>query len=111
MTLFPQLSRELRRWRRAPASVAIAMMTAITVAAVVAAQSSDLDTPSPAHGSTQVISQGMTARPALRSTWRIVERKIPVRADARPSDRLEGSAGFLLADGDPIFVTDQDTKL
>ena len=91
MTLFPRLSREFRRWQRTPAPIAIALMAALTGATVVAAQS-DLTTPSPAQGSTQVISQGMTERPALKSTWRIVERRIPVRADARPSDRLEGSA-------------------
>jgi hypothetical protein len=111
MTLIPRTFRALQRWRRTPATIAIALMTAMAVAAVVAAQSSPLDTPSPAHGSTQVISQGMTSRPALASTWRVVERDIPMRADARPSDRLEGSAGFILADADPIFVTDQDTKL
>lgn len=100
-----------RAWgrRRTPASLALAVMAAMTIAAVVAAQS-DLDTPSPASGTAQVISQGMTTRPDLRSAWRVVEREIPVRADARPSDRLEGSAGFLLADTGAIFVTDQDTK-
>jgi len=58
----------------------------------------------------QVVSQGMTNRPALRSAWRIVKRVLPIRAEARPSDRLEGAAGFLLAYDGPIFITDQDTK-
>src|SRR4051794_12058929 len=98
-------------WRRqrAPVTFALAFIAALAVVAVVAAQT-DLSTPSPAHGTAQVISQGMTARPDLRSGWRIVKRIIPLRADARPSDRLEGSAGFLLADQGAIFVTDQDTK-
>jgi len=91
-------------------SVIVAVLTALTAVAMVAAQS-DLETPSPAKGTVQVISQGMSARPDLRSAWRVVEREIPIRADARPSNRLEGSAGFLLADETPIFVTDQDTKL
>lgn len=110
MTFRSRTLREMWRRRRTPASVAFGLLTAITVVAVVTAQS-DLTTPSPAHGSTQVISQGMTARPDLKSTWRVVSREIPVRAEARPSNRLEGSAGFLLADDDPIFVTDQETKL
>jgi hypothetical protein len=94
---------------RSSSFVALAIWLAIGTVAVVAAQSG-LETPSPATGSAQVISQGMTNRPALRSAWRVVERQIPIRAEARPSDRLEGSAGFLLADAAPIFVTDQDTK-
>jgi hypothetical protein len=110
MTLFSRSFGHARRWLRTPALVALAIWAAIGAVAVVAAQSSDLAKPSPAQGRAQVISQGMTARPALKTAWRIVERDIPVRADARPSDRLEGSAGFLLADAAPIFVTDQDTK-
>lgn len=91
--------------------VALTVWLAIGAVAVVAAQSpADLQTPSPAQGSAQVIAQGMTNRPALASAWRVVRREIPVRADARPSDRLEGSTGFLLADDAPIFVTDQDSK-
>lgn len=99
-----------RRRFRTSAPVALAVWFAIGAVAIVAAQSSDLQTPSPAQGNAQVISQGMTNRPALVSAWRVVERDIPVRADARPSDRLEGSAGFLLADNAPIFITDQDSK-
>jgi hypothetical protein len=60
---------------------------------------------------TQVIAQGLTAPPADRVAWRVVTQQIPARIDARPSDRLPSSAGFLLADANPIFVTDQRTKL
>ena len=109
MTVLRTVTRGLRSRQRTPITLALALIAALAVVAVVAAQT-DLDTPSPASGTAQVISQGMTARPALRSAWRVVERTIPVRTEARPSDRLEGSAGFLLADGGPIFVTDQDTK-
>lgn len=62
-------------------------------------------------GDAQVIAQGLTAPPADRSAWRVVEQAIPARIDARPSDRLPSSTGFLLADVNPVFVTDQRTKL
>lgn len=109
MNSHPRRSAALRQWRKTPASLALAVVALLTVAAVVTAQS-DLETPSPAQGRAQVVSQGMSARPALRATWRIVLRQIPLRADARPSDRLEGNTGFLLAADASIFVTDQDTK-
>jgi hypothetical protein len=110
MTLFHELTGRARRWSGRSASIALAVWIALGAVAIVAAQSSDLQTPSPAQGNAQVIAQGMTNRPALASVWRVVEREIPVRADARPSDRLEGSAGFLLANDDAIFITDQDSK-
>jgi hypothetical protein len=110
MTLFHHLSGRARHTFRTPVLAALAFWVSVGTVAVVAAQSTGLETPSPAKGRAQVISQGMTNRPALRSAWRVVERVVPPRADARPSDRLEGSAGFLLADSGPIFVTDQDTK-
>ena len=108
------ISRRISGWLgpRSHTSVvtALALWLSIGTVAVVAAQTTDLQTPSPAQGRVQVISQGMTNRPALRAAWRVVEREVPVRAEARPSDRLEGAAGFLLADDGPIFVIDQDTK-
>lgn len=110
MTQFRTFLRGAWGRQRTSASLALAFLAALTAAAVVTAQS-DLDAPSPASGSAQVIAQGMTGRPDLRSAWRVVEREIPVRANARPSDRLEGAAGFLLADDVPLFVADQDTKL
>jgi hypothetical protein len=111
MTLSLRIYARARRWSRTPALAALVLWISIGgTVAVVAAQSSELQTPSPAQGRAQVISQGMTNRPALRSAWRVVERVIPVRAEARPSDRRAGSAGFRLADQGPIFVTDQDTK-
>jgi len=93
------------------AITALVLWLSVGTVAVVAAQTTDLETPSPAQGRVQVISQGMTNRPALRTAWRVVKREIPIRAEARPSDRLEGSAGFLLAQDGPVFVIDQDTKL
>jgi hypothetical protein len=110
MAFFVGFVGRARRWCRTSAPVALAFWIAIGAVAVVAAQSTDLQTPSPAQGNAQVISQGMTNRPALVSSWRVVEREVPIRADARPSDRLEGSAGFLLAEDAPVFITDQDSK-
>src|SRR4051794_23952404 len=107
MSFVRSLIRAVSCRHRMPVTFAVAFMSALAVVAVVAAQS-DLASPSPAQGTAQVVSQGMTAPPALRSSWRIVKRTIPLRAEARPSDRLEGSAGFLLADSAPIFVIDQD---
>lgn len=66
---------------------------------------------SPAQGSAQVIAQGLTAPPADRVAWRVVQQPIPERLDARPSNRMQASSGFLLADETPIFVADQRTKL
>lgn len=62
-------------------------------------------------GNAQVIAQGLTAPPADRVAWRVVNQEIPARIDARPSDRMPSSAGFLLADANPVFVSDQRTKL
>lgn len=66
---------------------------------------------SPAQGNAQVIAQGLTAPPADRVAWRIVEQTIPKRINAQPSNRMQASAGFLLADQTAIFVADQRTKL
>ena len=66
---------------------------------------------SPAQGSAQVIAQGLTAPPADRVAWRVVQQPIPERLDARPSNRMQASAGFLLADETAVFVADQRTKL
>ena len=66
---------------------------------------------SPAQGSAQVIAQGLTAPPADRVAWRVVRQQIPERIDARPSNRMQSSTGFLLADKSAIFVADQRTKL
>ncbi|MDQ2683691.1 MAG: hypothetical protein M3Y37_09210, partial [Chloroflexota bacterium] len=65
----------------------------------------------PAQGDAQVIAQGLAAPPADRVAWRVVLQQIPDRIDARPSNRLESSTGFLLADENAIFVADQRTKL
>jgi hypothetical protein len=109
MAFVRSILRAIWRRQRTPVTFSLAFVGALALVAVVAAQT-DLATPSPAHGTAQVISQGMTARPDLRTGWRVVKRTIPLRSDARPSDRLEGSVGFLLADQGSIFVTDQDTK-
>jgi hypothetical protein len=66
---------------------------------------------SPAQGTAQVIAQGLTAPPAERVAWRVIKQPIPTRLDARPSNRMQASAGFLLADDTPVFVADQRTKL
>ncbi len=66
---------------------------------------------SPARGTAQVIAQGLTAPPADKVAWRVIEQPIPKRLDARPSNRMQASTGFLLADETPIFVADQRTKL
>jgi thrombospondin type 3 repeat protein len=66
---------------------------------------------SPARGTAQVIAQGLTAPPADKVAWRVIEQPIPKRIDARPSNRMQASTGFLLADETPIFVADQRTKL
>ena len=63
------------------------------------------------NGDAQVIAQGLAAPPADRVAWRVVQQEIPARIDARPSNRLPSSTGFLLADANSIFVTDQRTKL
>jgi hypothetical protein len=109
MTLISGNLIRLRRWPHRSALAALVVWISVGTVAAVAAQSG-LETPSPARGRMQVVSQGMTNRPDLRAAWRVVKRTVPVRAEARPSNRLEGAAGFLLADGGPIFVTDQDTK-
>jgi hypothetical protein len=109
MTLLQQLRAQMVRNVRTPAIAALIIWLSIGSVVLVGAQSS-LETPSPAQGRVQVVSQGMTNRPAQRAAWRVVRRTLPVRTDARPSDRLEGGAGFLLAYDGPIFVTDQDTK-
>ena len=62
-------------------------------------------------GNAQVIAQGLTAPPADRSAWRVVQQKIPTRLNAVPSVRMQSSAGFLLADNVDVFVVDQRTKL
>ena len=66
---------------------------------------------SPARGTAQVIAQGLTAPPADKVAWRVIEQPIPKRIDARPSNRMQSSTGFLLADETPVFVADQRTKL
>ena len=59
---------------------------------------------SPAQGTAQVIAQGLTAPPADKVAWRVIEQPIPKRLDARPSNRMQASTGFLLADETPIFA-------
>src|SRR4051812_38789578 len=59
----------------------------------------------------QVVAQGLTAPPAEKSAWRVVEQEIPNPIDAVPSVRLQSSAGFLLADAIDVFVVDQRTKM
>jgi hypothetical protein len=65
----------------------------------------------PRRGNAQVIAQGLTAPPAERVAWRVIAQPIPERLDARPSNRMQSSTGFLLADEESIFVADQRTKL
>jgi len=63
-----------------------------------------------AEGDAQVIAQGLTSPPADRVSWRVVTEDIPIRADARPSNRMPSAAGFVLANDAPVFISDQDTK-
>lgn len=63
-----------------------------------------------AEGDAQVIAQGLTSPPADRVAWRVVTEQIPVRADARPSNRMPSATGFVLASDAPVFISDQDTK-
>lgn len=63
-----------------------------------------------AEGDAQVIAQGLTSPPADRVSWRVVTEEIPVRADARPSNRMPSAVGFVLANDAPVFISDQDTK-
>jgi hypothetical protein len=92
----------------------VALFAALTIALAlgsVAAQDSSLTSPSPAEGYARVIAQGMSAPAAERVAWRVVDRTIPVRRDAVPSNRFADGAGFLLASDAPLFVTDQKSKL
>ena len=95
----------VRSRRFAIVIVALAMLIAHSLAWRAAGQSS------PARGTAQVIAQGLTAPPADKVAWRIIRQPIPERIDARPSNRMQASAGFLLADDTAIFVADQRTKL
>ena len=63
-----------------------------------------------AEGDAQVIAQGLTSPPADRVAWRVLTEPVPVRADARPSNRMPSAAGFVLASDTPVFISDQDTK-
>ncbi|MGI8475741.1 MAG: hypothetical protein ACR2OO_05155 [Thermomicrobiales bacterium] len=101
----------IARWRLRTAALAVATTVLIVGSSFALAATPDLTGPSPAQGTGQVISQGMTAPPDARVAWRLVERDVPVRRDARPSDRLAGAVGFLAPIGTAVFVTDQDTKL
>jgi hypothetical protein len=65
----------------------------------------------PRRDHAQVIAQGLTAPPAERVAWRVIAQPIPERLDARPSNRMQSSTGFLLADRESVFVADQRTKL
>ena len=67
------------------------------------------DTPL-AEGDAQVIAQGLTSPPADRVAWRVVTEEIPIRAEARPSNRMPSAVGFVLANDAPVFISDQDTK-
>ena len=95
----------VRRIRFAFILIAVLLLIAPSLALRATGQSS------PAQGTAQVIAQGLTAPPADRVAWRIVEQPIAERIDARPSNRMQASAGFLLADQTPLFVADQRTKL
>lgn len=84
---------------------------ALVLGSVAAVRAADLTDPSPAVGHAEIIAQGMAAPAADRVVWRVVRRTLPLRADARPSNRMPDGAGFLLAGDKPIFVTDQGSKL
>ncbi len=88
-----------------------AICAIMTFGTLVRAQDTDLTSPSPAEGHAQVVAQGMAAPAADRVAWRAVERTIPIRRDAVPSNRFADGAGFLVATGGPLFVTDQKTKV
>ena len=64
------------------------------------------DTPSPATGHAQVIAQGVSAMPAARLAWRIVQDTAEPRDQAVPEER---ALGFTLADQQAILVYDQRT--
>ena len=110
MTLLQQLTARCVRTIRTPAVVALIIWLSIGSVVLVGAQSS-LGNPVACSGpgAGDLPGHDEPARTAC-SAWRVVRRVLPVRADARPSDRLEGAAGFLLAYDGPIFITDQDTK-
>lgn len=101
----PARSFLMRLFRFAVPLIAIASLLLPRLAFETVGQSS------PARGDAQVIAQGLAAPPADRVAWRVVEQPIPARIDARPSNRLESSTGFLLADSASVFVADQRTKL
>ncbi|HKG27004.1 MAG TPA: hypothetical protein VKB09_15240 [Thermomicrobiales bacterium] len=62
--------------------------------------------PSPATGHAQVIAHGVAKMPASEFAWRVTSQSAELPADAANGKR---PLGFLLADADPIFVTD-DSK-
>ena len=97
--------------RRSPARRSRFALPLVLVVAVAATDLPPTSALQSSSGNAQVIAQGLTAPPADRVAWRVVEQEIPARIDARPSNRMPSSAGFLLADANPVFVTDQRTKL
>ena len=101
----------VRRLSVRPIRIGLALLFVVGLLVPAAFATRTAGQTSPAQGTAQVIAQGLTAPPADRVAWRIVEQPIPKRINARPSNRMQASAGFLLADETAIFVADQRTKL
>ena len=85
------------------------LVAALLVVAALPGRAATQDAPL-AEGDAQVIAQGLTSPPAERVSWRVVSEEIPLRVDARPSNRMPSATGFVLASDGPVFIADQDTK-
>ena len=100
-----------RRLVGQPRRLVSLLPVAALLAALIAFPSLGLGQDAPlAEGDAQVIAQGLTSPPADRVAWRVVAEEIPLRADARPSNRMPSATGFVLANDAPVFISDQDTK-
>lgn len=106
----PVLHSRFRRPLVVLLSFALIVASLASAGSFVFAQSSDLDTASLAQGHAQVVAQGMSAPPATKAFWRVVERSVPIRAKAQASDNLMGGTGFLVASDKAILVIDQKSK-
>lgn len=95
-----------RPGRDAGLILALASLMALLPFAATALLQLGPDAPSPATGHAQVIAHGVSALPAPRLAWRIVEDTAEPRDQALAEER---ALGFALADQQAILVYDQLT--
>lgn len=100
----PAVARQ--RGRNGSLALALAALLALLPLAATALFQLGPDAPSPASGHAQVIANGVSALPASRLAWRIVEDTAEPRDQAVAEER---ALGFTLADQQAILIHNQLT--